>query len=445
VIEGLLDQFADALIAVTREGAVSHWSAGAERVFGFTHDEAVGRSLTDLLELPEDGGIDRVGMAVAAGEITYETRCVRKDGACVHVDVTMRAFRADGDHVVVSMKDVSLLKYIREADVLEAKFHGLLEVAADAYILVNASGRIVLVNVQAQQLFGYEPRELLGQPIELLVPERYRGRHPGHRAAFADNPHTRPMGAEFDLWARRKDGSEFPAEISLAPVRTDDAILTSAAIRNVSDRRVTEAALKLANKELESFSYSVAHDLRAPLRGMNGFAQVLLEEYRDKLDADGLDCLHEIRDNAERMGALIDALLGLSRVSRSELRPSRVDLSGLVRSITGALERDEPERRPETIVQDRLSAVLDPTLARMLLENLLANAWKFSKGDRAARVAFGALPDDPNTFFIQDNGAGFDMAHADKLFAAFQRLHTVTEFPGTGIGLATAHTGASSI
>jgi signal transduction histidine kinase len=204
------------------------------------------------------------------------------------------------------------------------------------------------------------------------------------------------------------------------------------------ERDRAEAALKLANAELEVFSYSVAHDLRAPLRGMNGFAQVLLDTYKDKVDAEGQDWLQEILLNARKMGDLIDGLLALARVTRSDLRREHVDLSAIVRESATQLAASEPHRTVEVKVQDGLFAEVDSRLARALFLNLLGNAWKFTCKVPSARIEFGATEKDGSrAFFVCDNGAGFDMAFAGKLFTPFQRLHTVSEFPGTGIGLAT--------
>jgi signal transduction histidine kinase len=203
--------------------------------------------------------------------------------------------------------------------------------------------------------------------------------------------------------------------------------------------RTRTAQLEASNRELESFSYSVAHDLRSPLRGLSGFAEILLHDYKDKLDADGVDALHEIHDNSRKLAVLIDALLSLSRVTRSELRSGAVNLSALVRSVAGELQAAETRRNVQLIVADNIEAKLDPLLARTLIESLVGNAWKFTAKTAAPRIEFGSKDTDGQaTFFVRDNGAGFDMAHATKLFVPFHRLHTLAEFPGTGIGLSTA-------
>ncbi|HME05687.1 MAG TPA: ATP-binding protein [Bryobacteraceae bacterium] len=208
----------------------------------------------------------------------------------------------------------------------------------------------------------------------------------------------------------------------------------------VAERKIVENALQISNRELEAFSYSVAHDLRAPLRGMSGFGQILFDDYRNKLDAGGVDCLEEIRRSAARMGTLIDALLSLSRLNRGELRCERVDLTALVRSVAADLAAAEPQRRVEVLVEDGLEANLDLPLARALMENLLGNAWKFTSRVSSPKIMVGAdrKGECHPVYHVRDNGAGFDPAFADKLFAPFQRLHTQGEFTGTGIGLATA-------
>jgi signal transduction histidine kinase len=207
------------------------------------------------------------------------------------------------------------------------------------------------------------------------------------------------------------------------------------------ERRVEErtAELTMANAELEAFSYSVVHDLRAPLRGMGSFAEVLLTEHGDALSPDAQDCLREIHQNARKMATLIDGLVSMSWILRAEIRRTELDLTGLVRAVGGRLTASESRPAPILVVSEGLRVVADLGLLQVLVETLLSNAWKFAKTATTARIDVGAVESDgERVLFVRDNGAGFDMAYADKLFAPFGRLHTEREFPGIGIGLATA-------
>jgi signal transduction histidine kinase len=199
-----------------------------------------------------------------------------------------------------------------------------------------------------------------------------------------------------------------------------------------------QAELEVANRELEAFSYSVAHDLRAPLRGVRGFAEVLLADYGDALGAQGQDYLREVLDAAGEMGQLIDALLSLSRVTRAPLNTQPVDLGSIARGVVEGLVASQPRSEYELLVMPDVTARADPQLMRAVLENLLGNAWKFTSKVARPRIEFGVRKDKgQEVFYVRDNGAGFDPEHAGKLFAPFQRLHTARDFPGTGIGLAT--------
>ena len=202
--------------------------------------------------------------------------------------------------------------------------------------------------------------------------------------------------------------------------------------------RHAKSAADAANRELEAFSYSVAHDLRAPLRSIDGFSQALLEDYADKLDAEGKTHLAYVRESAQQMAQLIDDLLALSRVSRGDLQREQADLATIARTVLVRLQKREPERKIVLVIPAKVPAVGDARLLGIVLENLLGNAWKFTSKQPAARIEFGHRSEaGRSVYFVRDDGAGFDMAYAEKLFGVFQRLHSANEFEGTGIGLAT--------
>ena len=224
----------------------------------------------------------------------------------------------------------------------------------------------------------------------------------------------------------------------LARIQEQNQALEKA--RDELEERVIERTTQLeaANKELESFSYSVSHDLRAPLRSIDGFSQALFEDYGDKLDAQGRSDLQRVRAATQRMAQLIDDMLNLSRVSRGEVRREMVDLSSMVRNIAEELKAAEPDRKVDVAIADGIQAEGDVRLLRVLVENLLSNAWKFTGKHPTAKIEFGISQNNGKpVYFVRDDGAGFDMAYAGKLFGAFQRLHSMSEFNGTGVGLAT--------
>lgn len=309
----------------------------------------------------------------------------------------------------------------------------------DMLCVAAFDGYFKQLNPAWETTLGWTKEELLAKPYLEFV-------HPDDRESTITEAKKLSTGGVTIIFENRylcRDGSYKWLQWNAIPFLEQQLIY--AAARDVTERKQMEEKLKsysvqleAANKEMEAFSYSVSHDLRAPLRHVDGFSQVLLEEHADKLNEKGKDHLQRVRAAAQRMSELIEDMLRLSRVTRAEMKHERVDLSGLARKIVLELQKAQPERRVDFTITPGLVVEGDGRLLRVMLENLLGNAWKFTRKRSNAEIKFGMVQHEGlKAYFVRDNGAGFEMDYAGKLFAPFQRLHTAEEFPGTGIGLAT--------
>ena len=331
------------------------------------------------------------------------------------------------------------------SEMMDRTFRAVAETATDAIVSADSHGNITYINRGGERLFGWTAAELTGRPLTVLVPERFRLSSRRGLLRHANPGSGQRASSTVELLGLRKDGNEFPVELSLARWDEPDGTFFTAIIRDITDRKQRDAELReinaqlqAANNELQAFSYSVSHDLRAPLRRIEGFAEILAQDYPTALDERGRDCLERIRAASQRMTEQIDAMLMLSRVTGEEMRREVVDITALARSVAKDLQRTQPNRDVEFEVEPGLVAVGDGSLVRLVLENLIGNSWKFTGKTVKPRIEVGVSDSGDRTgFFVRDNGAGFDMRYADKLFGAFQRLHTEEEFPGTGIGLPT--------
>ncbi len=342
----------------------------------------------------------------------------------------------------------------RETHRLRVHLASILASTDDAVIIKDLEGTIHDWNHGAERLYGYSAEEVAGRKVAILIPPE---RLDEHRAMLEKLRRAEPVQS-FETERVCKFGRKIYVSLTVTPVKDTAGLIEGACeiARDISERiraeqeiqelnaslerRVSErtAELVAANKELEGFSYSVSHDLRSPLRAMEGFSRILLEDYADKLDAQGKDCLQRVRAASMRMDQLIDGILGLARLARSEIQRTRVDLSALAESIVLELQKTDPQRPVEFAIAPGLVAYADATLLRAVMVNLLNNAWKFTGKHACARIEVGATSCEGKTaYFVKDDGAGFDMAFTDKLFGVFQRLHAPGEFEGTGIGLTT--------
>lgn len=356
--------------------------------------------------------------------------------------------------------EIALHKHEIDARLLEREqwLATTLRSIGDGVVATDAKQRVTLLNPVAEALTGWKQEEALGQAL-------------GEIMKLVSGPRREPIESPVAGALRRKSitalqrdsllvdrmGSTVPVDDSAAPIVSDRGEVLGGVIvfRDVSEqrraeeeiqrlnvdleRRVVERTqqLEAANQEMEAFSYSVAHDLRAPLRGIDGFSQALIEDHAANLGPDGLKQLGRVREAAHRMSQLIDDLLRLSHVAKSEFHRQPLDLSRLARLVVFGLQSAHAERNVEVLVQDNLTADGDEKLLRVVLENLVGNAWKFTAKAAQAAIEVGSfVKDAQRTYFVRDNGAGFNMEHAHKLFGAFQRFHSTVEFEGTGVGLA---------
>jgi PAS domain S-box-containing protein len=331
----------------------------------------------------------------------------------------------------------------------EERFRGIAERSIDIIFEMDLEGRFTYVSPATEIVTGHETSEIVGKLCQDLLTES--GIFGFTRSLNELSKGKSVTSQEFEI--TKKDGTLAWLEMNASPILTNSELVkVQGILRDITQRKEAESTLArqaqalsrantdliMMNEELEAFCYSVSHDLRAPLRSIDGFSQALLEDYIDELDAQGKDYLNRVRAGAQRMGELIDDLLTLSRVTRTNIEKQPVDLSALAHNIAAQLGSEQPERQVEFIITDGVTTNGDPGLLRAALENLLGNAWKFTSKHPNARIEFGTTQVDNKTaVFVRDNGAGFDMAYVDKLFSPFQRLHGNNEFPGNGIGLAT--------
>ena len=449
---GLLEAAPDAMVVVNPRGDIVLLNVQAEKQFGYRRDELVGQKVKNIIpegfaeRLVADGlrsAEDALAQQIGTG---IELIARRKNGTEFPIEIMLSPLdSAEGILVTAAIRDISVRKEAEEHLArMEGRYRGLLEAAPDAMVVVNQAGDIVLLNVQAEKQFGYHRDELVGQRMKNIIPAGFAERLIADALRSAEDALAQQIGTGIELTARRKDGSEFPIEIMLSPLESAEGILVTAAIRDITMRKVAEAhllykveELNRSNEELGQFAYIASHDLQEPLRMVASYTQLLARRYKGKLDSDADEFITFAVDGANRMQRLIQDLLAYSRVgtkgkellqtsSEDALERSLLNLRAAIAD-SGALVTHDPL---PSVLADEMQLV-------QLFQNLVGNAIKYQRaGTPKIHISASKNGGTKWTFSVRDNGLGIDPQYFERIFVMFQRLHKREEFAGTGIGLA---------
>lgn len=441
----ILESALDCIITIDRESKIVEFNPAAEKVFGYRRAEVLGQHLAQVIIPPALRDRHTQGLArfFATGSSSIlgrrlELPAMRADGTEFLSEISISIVHWDGPPLFTGF-----LRDITERKRAEERFRIAVEAAPNGMLMVNADGKMVLVNQVAAKMFGYRREELTGQPLDVLVPSRFRDQHPTHRNAFFNSPEPRPMGAGRDLFGLRKAGDEIPVEIGLNPIDTPEGLFVLASIIDITERKRTEeklaqhaAELARSNADLEQFAYVASHDMQEPIRMVVSYMQLLETRYKGKLDEKAVKYIEFSVDGAKRMQEMIKGLLNYSRVGKTSESYQPINTSSALETALKNL-RQVIDDSKALITSDRLPTVMgDATQLVQVFQNLVSNAIKF-RGEGTPSVQISVAPQEGYwRFSVRDNGIGIEPRSQYRIFQIFQRLHDREQYPGSGIGLA---------
>ncbi len=432
LLAAIVESSEDAIIGETLDGSISSWNKGAKKMFGYGSEEVIGQPVLMIIPKERADELSQLTVKIKEGKSVphYETVRVGKDGSLMDVSVSLSPIHDSQQKLVGA---AAIYRSITERKQASQYARSLIEASQDPLVTISPEGKITDVNEATIKVTGVTRELLIGTDFSEYFTEPQKA-HDGYEQAFKLGFVT-----DYPLTIKSKEG-KLTDVLYNASVYKDDkgnVLGVFAAARDyTSAKKATEGAA-VATKEMESFSYSVSHDLRAPLRAIDGFTQILMEQYGEKLDDEGKRITSIIRASTVQMGKLIDDLLSFARLGRQEVKKDRVIMSTLADETYKEVRKASPERAIAFSMDPLPDVRADADMIRQVWTNLFTNAIKFTGKKESAKIEVGSTSDGNSvTYFVKDNGAGFDMQYIDKLFGVFQRLHSAEEFEGTGVGLA---------